>query len=361
MKIIYSGIRAENYNPNKKFGFEYGDFYLTLKNMRGVEVIEHPFDLILEVGRKKFNEKLLSLIRDEKPDLFFAFMYTDELDKNVLDKIKELTASLAWFADDSWRFYNYSRFWAKHFSWVVTTYSWMPEFYRRAGQKNVIRSQWGVDPKTYRPVKPGGLKEARPTERYQSFGRVPEVSFVGSFNGPRGKIISALEKAGIDVKTYGSGWPSGRVGREEMTELFSLSKINLGLNPAPGYFNKNSLGRLLFRKSLNKIIPDFHLWSNLQSWFHRGVPQIKARHFQIPACGGFLMTSMADDLGSYYKIGEEIVVYKDTKDLISKINYYLANDDERRRIARAGYERTTREHTYERRFKELFDKVGLNI
>ena len=45
--------------------------------------------------------------------------------------------------------------------------------------------------------------------------------------------------------------------------------------------------------------------------------------------------------------------------MLEKIKYYLANDDERIAIAQAGYERTVEEHTYEKRFNDLFVQMGL--
>ena len=44
MKIIYLGLRAEQYNPKRTPSFEYSNFYLTLANMAGVNVVEYPFD-----------------------------------------------------------------------------------------------------------------------------------------------------------------------------------------------------------------------------------------------------------------------------------------------------------------------------
>ena len=42
-----------------------------------------------------------------------------------------------------------------------------------------------------------------------------------------------------------------------------------------------------------------------------------------------------------------------------KGKYYLKNDEEREMIAKAGYERTLKEHTYLQRFEEIFKKIGL--
>ncbi len=73
------------------------------------------------------------------------------------------------------------------------------------------------------------------------------------------------------------------------------------------------------------------------------------------------MTEDADDLRDYYKLGEEIVVYKDNEDLVRKIKYYLAHEDERERIALRGYERTIRDHSTEKRFEDIFRMIGLPL
>ena len=92
----------------------------------------------------------------------------------------------------------------------------------------------------------------------------------------------------------------------------------------------------------------------------RNSDQIKARNFEVPGCGGFLLSGQAENLADYYVDGQEIVIFKNLRDLIDKIRYYLEHDEERARIAEAGYERTFREHTYEHRFREFFARIGLD-
>lgn len=343
MKIIYSGLKYTNLNPNLGLSFEHNNFYESLRKLPGVELIYFPYDYILELGKEKWNSELLNLIKAQKPDVFFAFMFTDEFNPDILEEIKKITTSVVWFSDDHWRFENYSRYYVPHFFWAITTYSKAVEKYKKIGINNVIRSQWAANTDIYKKI-----------ESNDSFR---DVTFVGTWSRPRQKIISALERAGVKVNAYGSGWKQGRVNKDKMLEIFSNSKINLALNPAPSLFNVNSLARLFFKRSRNKFVPDFHLWNNLKSWFNRRIPQIKARHFEIPACGGFVISSLADDIENYFEPNKEMVFYKNLDDLIGKIKYYLEHNEERRKIAESSYQRVIKHHTYEKRFSEIFQKI----
>ena len=87
--------------------------------------------------------------------------------------------------------------------------------------------------------------------------------------------------------------------------------------------------------------------------------QIKGWNFEVPGCGGFMLTGKAEDLESYYEIGKEVVCFENSEDLLENIRYYLAHEKERADIAQAGYERTLRDHTYAQRFNAIFTEMNL--
>ena len=111
MKIIYAGIQYSFYKKEAGLSFEHNNFYLSLKDFPGVEIRYFPFDRILEVGKKKFNDELFEAVKSWQPDLLFVFMLTDEVSKRTLERVgKETqTKTLAWFSDDTWRFWSYSK------------------------------------------------------------------------------------------------------------------------------------------------------------------------------------------------------------------------------------------------------------
>lgn len=340
MKILYAALQFSQMDPACGTSFEHNNFYKALLSYPGAEVMYAPYDEISSVGRREYNRRLVEAVKREKPDIFFTVMYTDELMEDALLEIKKYTKSVAWMCDDHWRFDDYARHYPPYFSHIVTTYSKAIEKYEVLGFKNVIHSQWAADTGTYRPT--GDKKDI-------------DVSFFGSWNRDRGRIVGFLRKNGINTVVCGAGWPEGRIGQDEMIQSISRSKINLGLNPPSSYFGLKPFVRLFFRRSGRRIVPDFwHFFGNMREWRQKRIPQIKARMFEIPACGTFMMTQYADNLSDYYEIGKEIVIYEDDADLLGKIRYYLLNDTEREAIATAGYERTVRDHTYTERFKKIF-------
>ncbi len=84
------------------------------------------------------------------------------------------------------------------------------------------------------------------------------------------------------------------------------------------------------------------------------------RHFDTKACGSFLLTEKRALNSKFFKTeggDQEIVEFVNLKDCKEKIDYYLSHEDERLQIGLNGMERILSEHTYEKRFEELFRTV----
>ncbi|MBI4279941.1 MAG: glycosyltransferase [Armatimonadetes bacterium] len=343
MKIVYAALMHDYMVPERGYSFEHQTFYDALRAMPGVHLVYVPYDRMLEVGRDRMNDEMVALAAREKPDLFWAVMFTDELRPDALRAVGALTTTLAWMCDDHWRFDSYSRRCAPHFHWIATTYSRAVARYHALGCRNVIHTQWAANTRLFRPL---------------PVARDIDASFVGSYSKPRARLIEALRRAGVKVVVRGTGWPEGRVSGEELVRIFSASKVGLALNPPSSYLGVRSLGRLFLRRSGTRLVADVHhLPGNVRELLQRRIPQIKARVFELAACGALAVTADADNLGDYYDVGREVVVYRNADDLVDRVRHLLAHDGDREAIARAGYERTVRDHTYERRFGEILRRV----
>jgi len=352
MRILYVAKKYDYGNPERGYGFEHYNFYDSLlkMNKRENQIVYFPFDeIMLKFDQEKMNKQLLETVYQEKPNLCFFVLSTNQIKKETIKKItqKNSLITLNWFCDDHWRFYNFSKYWASYFDWITTTDLQAIKKYYKIGYKNVIKTQWACNHFLYKPF---------------NLAKIYDVSFVGQPHGNRKKIIEKIRKAGIDINCWGRGWPNGRVSQEEMIKIFSQSRINLNLSKSSNDHILKSIARIFLKKRNNKSIrinnPNYW-FDNFKSLLGKRRKQIKGRNGEILGCRAFLITGNADNLNDYYEDGKEIVIYRDTNDLIDKIKYYLKRDEERRDIARAGYERILRDHTYEKRFNEIFKIVGL--
>jgi spore maturation protein CgeB len=366
LKILYVAMKHDYGRPERGYSFEHYTFFDGL-SAQGHELIYFDFMTLLdELGRGRMNRRLFDIAQSEQPDLMFTVLFKDELDQEAVRRISsELpTVTLNWFCDDHWRFEPFSSRWAPCFNWVVTTASSALPKYERIGYANVIKSQWGCNDNLYRKL---------------DLPLVHDVSFVGQPHGNRRAVIGALRAAGIDVLTRGYGWEDGRVSQEEMIRIFNQSRINLNLPNAsrpvgeelsPAHRVRLGTARALEAlpfgdravavagrslRALERTRPNKSDASAIEI-----LPeQIKGRNFEVPGCGGFLLTGPADDLERYYEGGAEIVVFLTVDELVDQVRHYLAHEDERRAVAEAGYERTVREHTYARRFETIFATIGM--
>lgn len=85
---------------------------------------------------------------------------------------------------------------------------------------------------------------------------------------------------------------------------------------------------------------------------------VTMRVFEGAACGAMVLTdSVANGLDSLFDIGNELVTYDDDTDLLDKLAFYLEHEDERKRIAEAGYARVRNWHTYVHRMAHMIDTI----
>lgn len=302
-KYDYGSVR-------RGLSFEENNFLHSLVHS-GYEVIAFdPLEGKSRFGKRRMNELLLEGVFRWNPDVVFFILFKDEIDTATLrlirDQMKITTCN--WFCDDHWRFDSFSQHYAPHFSFVVTTDRAAVTKYYEIGYRNVLLSQWACNHFLY---------------RYLDLPYQYDVTFVGQPHGSRMKMVDRLRAAGVEVHTFGYGWPNGRISTREMITIFNQTKVNLNLSNA-------STGR---------------------------INQIKARDFEIPGCGGFMITGFNDALNEYYEISKEVVCYAQPDELVELVKYYLENDEEREQIREAGYQRVIRCHTYAHRFEEIFSAL----
>ncbi len=350
LKILYVALRYDYGIEERGYSYEHINFYDTLTNLPDIELVYFPFDVHLRnLGRSGMNDLLLKSIAEHEPTLCFFVLFTDEIKIDTLDRIKAggTCQTLNWFCDDHWRFDGFSKYYAPHLDWVLTTDRYAVDKYKALGITNVIPTQWGYNHFRYSPQ--------ISTEKYG-------VSFVGKAHSSRKKTISRLNDAGITVTCWGQNWESGRISFQKMMEVYTNSEINLNFTESsmsPGLipFLKVFLTRRA--NSTYRINSFRELKAHLNVLRSGARPQIKGRNFEIPGTGGFLMTEYAEGLEEYFIPEKEISVFYDGDDLIDKVRYYSSHASERESVRQAGHSRAQRDHTFAQRFSDIFKTIGL--
>ncbi len=81
------------------------------------------------------------------------------------------------------------------------------------------------------------------------------------------------------------------------------------------------------------------------------------RVMEITGAGGFTLTNYCEETLELFEEDKEIVTYKSPEEMLDKVEYYLRHEEERKAIARAGYEKTLKCYTYDKKLKQLMDWV----
>ena len=174
----------------------------------------------------------------------------------------------------------------------------------------------------------------------ESYEQSFDITFVGSFfigiHDPRTALLEAVSIRFPQIKIWGpdagqldTDSPirekyAGQAWGKDMFEILYNSKITLNHHGAIKPYGNN------------------------------------CRMYEATGLRTLLITDWKEDLFETFEPGREVIVYRNTKECIELIEYYLKHDDERKRIAVAGQERTLREHTYFQRmqeFKKLVDEL----
>ena len=253
------------------------------------------------------NSKFLSFVDDVKPDIIFAVTLGYEIWSESWEAVRQKNNPLLihWSTDDSWKFREHSVFIATYFDLNVTTYEEFVPKYQEIGA-NVFLSGWGC------PVQ--WMSEPKKAAKCR-YG----VTFVGSAHGNRKELVSKLKELGIDVECFGYGWDNGAVSADEIPTIFRDSVISLN-----------------FANS-------------------KGENQIKARTFEVPGSGGFLITDNARNLSLVFDDRQEMVVVNSIEEMANSIKKFTADDGVRDEIAYKGFLKVQNKYSYARRVADILD------
>jgi spore maturation protein CgeB len=196
---------------------------------------------------------------------------------------------------------------------------------RRAGCANVAYVRFGYKPDVHFPETPATDEER---ERFAC-----DVMFVGGCDAHRIAYFETLIRAMPDVKLrlYGAYWDRARALRPYARGFAMAREYRLAVAGAKIAVN-------LVRRA-NR---DDHVM----------------RTFEIPACGGFMLTERSSTHEELFREDHEAGFFGSPDELVAKVRSYLPRAENRAMIAAAGHRKITLgHHTYGDRLAEIIEAM----
>ncbi len=230
------------------------------------------------------------------------------IDTLVFIKKKYNVKLINWFSDDSWKFYQYSKYYSKYFDLVISNSQIAKNYYDKNLTPSIL-SNWGCPNNWYNNYLPS--KKCK-----------TDILFVGNSYLGRKKIINFLEKNNLKVKCYGWGWNTKILSDDEISKKFRDARISLNFSKSKGNIN-----------------------------------QTKARVFEITGSGGFCLTEISPEIKKFFKIGRELDCFENKEQLIRKIKIYLSKSNLRDKIAKKGNLRCKKNYMYSKIMSKIINKT----
>jgi spore maturation protein CgeB len=349
----------------------------------GHEVVRHPpghpFHEALSPAwtprdRERVSTEILSAVRREHTrqpiDVFFGYLLDQLIYPEAVREISDLgITTLNYWCNGAHQFFLVQEISPAFDYCVVTERAALPLY--EAVDARPVYSQLAANPDVYRPYDV-------PVEY--------DVTFVGQRYADRPEYLSYLLANGVAARVWGPGWtrdgtfgeqriPLGvrprtimRHPRSSVRRLVRHARQKLGdLAAVPPHAERRlrriagpslPYDELIRMYSRSRISLGFSACGNARYRDRDKVRQVHLRDFEATMSGALYLVEYQEELEDFYDIGREILCYASREEMLEKIRYYLDREDEALRVRRAGYERAQRDHTWERRFNELFRTVA---
>ena len=146
--------------------------------------------------------------------------------------------------------------------------------------------------------------------------------------------IAALVQAGVKVGLFGSYW-------ERFSETRGLTQGQLPASEIPRITAQSRLALCLVRRANRD--------------------DNSMRTYEIPAIGACMLTEHTPEHEKLFgPEGETVLFFKDPREMVTKANWLLRNEEARRRLARAAQNRIREGgHAYRDRLATILQTVGI--
>lgn len=178
-----------------------------------------------------------------------------------------------------------------------------------------------------------------------------------SFHQKRIQFIEKLIGSGINLHLFANTESRLKFYARKGFDLWKKGIIKETL--AMKYYSRSLLSRIsppVFGLNMFKLLAESSICINM----HIDAVSNSAsnmRLFEATGMGVCLVTDHKDNLQELFEPGKEVITYRSAEECIDKIKWLQKHPDEMEKIAKAGQQRTLREHTIEKRAVRLHEII----
>jgi spore maturation protein CgeB len=268
---------------------------------------------------KDYRRLILEKIRRAHPDLLIS--YSKDLPYEVLQQISPSVRTAMFYMDTSDPFHEDVLRHARQVDYLFVNNKTYPVEYKNLGVAYPIFITHGCDRDEHRILA---------TRNPKWFS---EVAFIGRPHSEHRIKLLQLIAAHYQLKVWGARWePFGlacakkSIYPKEFAKICYAAKIFLGCD----------------------YDPKLECYITVRTWYALG-------------CGAFLLTNHLPGMESFFSKGIHLDWYQSPEECLDMIDYYLKHEDQRKRIARAGYELAHSQRTYDVMMDEMITRIENDI
>lgn len=355
-----------------------------------------PFYNWGNAGRKKLSEDILEDITNQHKknglDLCLVYLFPFQFEASLLKKIENLGIPCVYFFCDNFYYPNVAKEYAPQ-----ATLNWVPEYSVldsfKESKSNYIYLPMAANPTLNFPVSVSKRRE--------------NIAFVGYKREYRVNLLYHLAKAKLPLELYGSGWKQGlashldkenpsKIDLSNYPPMPHLERFKVWLDFKKSGFRKRVLGentnitpiydndfyenqnqkeeflndlavdKVLQWEDVNKLYAESAITLGINDNFIKDkkgniVNHPKMRDFEVTMSGACYLTLETPESKNLFEADKEVCFYNNPEELVAKANFLIKNETLRNTMRVAAHERAIQEHTWEERFKKLFERLNLEF
>jgi spore maturation protein CgeB len=160
----------------------------------------------------------------------------------------------------------------------------------------------------------------------------PFVVVAGNMYPSRVRLLERLDRAGVPLRLYGSGWP--RWIHSPVLERCHTRR----------YVTRHEKARVF--RSAAAVLNNLH---------PAELDGVNCRLFEAAGCGAAVLCETRPELERHFDPKHEVLAFDDFDELVDRARYLLDQREDGRRMGDAASRRAHRDHTYQQRLNRILE------